>query len=491
MRLTQSSTPLLDTLLSHGKKKVISFHTPGHKNGVGIIPKLRNFTKRNVYYLDVTVFPEVDSLHDPVGCIKHAQELAAKAYNSKHAFFLVNGSTTGNIAMLMSVCDPGDSIILSRTCHKSVLAGIILANIWPIWLQPKVDQKRDLIYEVSSEEIQRAIENYPEAKAVFITSPTYNGITTDLIKIAEICHKHNKILIVDEAHGPHLKFHPELPVSAAEVGVDIYVHSVHKVLSALSQGSILHVNSSRIDINRVKRVVSMLQTTSPNYFILASIDAARMQVVKYGYKIFSKIISYCEKAREEINKLPNISALTPKEIESKYYDFDPTKITINVTRTGLTGYQIEEILAKEYNIQVDCADMFNLIAITGIGTTKEDINRLVYALKDISKRYKGEYETWKLELPPLSTEVAMLPRDAFFSHNVKRVPLSKSVGYICAQTLTPYPPGLPVLTPGERITKDTVEYLQSLISYSSSGKHHPIRISGQETETLKTIKVIK
>jgi len=484
MKLNQTSTPLLDVLLKHAQKKVVSFHTPGHKNGASIIPKLRNFTKQNVYYLDITVFPEVDSLHDPTHCIKQAQELMAKAYNSKHSIFLVNGSSVGNISMLMSVCDPGDSVILSRVCHKSVLAGIIMSSLWPIWLQPKVDQKRDLIYDVSSEEIQQAIENYPEAKAVFITSPNYNGITTDLIKIAEICKKHNKILMVDEAHGPHLKFHPDLPVSASEVGADIYVHSAHKVLSALSQGSVLNINSNQIDINRVRRIVSMLQTTSPNYFILASIDAARMQVVKYGYKILDKLISYCNKAREEINKLENLFTLTRQGIQNKYNDLDLTKITVNVTKTGLTGYEVEDILARDYNIQVDCADMFNLIAITGIGTTKKDIEKLVEALVDISKKYVGEHQTWKLVLPKLSTEMAMLPRDAFFSHNTKRIPLSKAVGYISAQTLTPYPPGLPILTPGERITKDTVEYLLDLISFT-------VRISGQETDKLKTIKVIK
>ncbi|MCX7716642.1 MAG: aminotransferase class I/II-fold pyridoxal phosphate-dependent enzyme, partial [Endomicrobia bacterium] len=395
MRITQNSTPLLDTLLKHAQNKVVSFHTPGHKNGAGIINKLKDFTKRNVYYLDVTVFPEVDSLHDPTSCIKLAQELAAKAYGSKYAFFLVNGSTVGNISMLLSACEPGDSVILSRTCHKSVLAGIIISGVWPIWIQPKVDQQKDIIYDVSSVEIEQYVRSYPETKAVFITSPNYNGVCTDLAKIQEVCKKYNKILLIDEAHGPHLKFHPDLPVSAAEINADMYVHSTHKVLSALSQGSILHFNSEKIDINKVKRVVSMLQTTSPNYFILASIDAARMQVVKYGNKVFSKIIKYCEQAREEINKLPNMNALTRKEIKTDYYDLDTTKITINVTKTGLTGYKIEQILAEEYKIQVDCADMFNLIAITGFGTTKEDVEKLVDALVDISKKYKGKHEMWK------------------------------------------------------------------------------------------------
>jgi arginine/lysine/ornithine decarboxylase len=484
MKLTQADTPLLDTLLRHAQNEVVSFHTPGHKNGAGIIPKLRNFTKQHVYALDVTVFPEVDSLHDPTGCIRQAQELCAKAYGSRHAFFLVNGSTGGNLSMLMSVCDPGDSIILSRVCHKSVLAGIITANIWPIWLQPKVDQYRDLIYDVSSEDVARALEKYPEAKAVFITSPNYNGITTDVRKIAELCHKHGKILMVDEAHGPHLRFHPDLPESAGESGADIYVNSMHKVLSAMSQGSVLHVNSSAVDVNRVRRVVSMLQTTSPNYLILASLDAARMQAVKQGNKLFGALLAHCAEAREELNKLPNIFAMTREEMHNDHHDMDATKLTVNVTRTGLTGYRIEDVLAEEFRIQVDCADMFNLIAITGIGTTENDLERFVSAMGEIARRQTGDEQNWKLELPPLTTEVVMLPRDAFFSHNVKRIPLSKAASHISAQTLVPYPPGLPVLTPGERITQDIVVYLQDLAA-------HTVRISGQESEALKTIKVIK
>ncbi|MDI6641814.1 MAG: aminotransferase class I/II-fold pyridoxal phosphate-dependent enzyme [Elusimicrobiota bacterium] len=479
----KSKTPIFDTLLNHAKRKVVSFHTPGHKNGRAIDRRLKNFTGKNMYYFDVTVFPEVDSLHDPTGPIKKSQELVAKAYGVKQSLFLVNGSSVGNIAMLLASCDAGDSVILSRNCHKSALSGVILSGVWPIWIQPKVDRNLDIIFDSSPEQIEEAIKQFPEAKAVFITSPTYNGVTTDLVKIAEICHRRGKILLVDEAHGPHLKFHKDLPISAVEAGADLCVHSIHKILSALSQGSVLHFDSDVVDFNRTKKIVSMLQTTSPNYLILASIELARQQVVTSGEKMLEKVIRNAEFARKRINQLQNFFCITRKEIQARQYDMDVTKLTINVTRTGLTGYQIEDILSKEYNIQVDCADLFNLIAIMGIGSDRSDVDKLLKALEEIDRKYHGEEKNWILDLPSLSTEMVMLPRDVFFSYKTKRVALNKACGHICAQVLTPYPPGIPVLVPGERITKEICEYLSFLSTKD-------IRVSGQETDELKTIKVV-
>ncbi|OGS03458.1 MAG: hypothetical protein A2204_02325 [Elusimicrobia bacterium RIFOXYA1_FULL_47_7] len=480
---TRSKAPLFETLLDHAKRKVISFHTPGHKNGRGIDKRLRSFTGKNLYHMDVTVFPEVDSLHDPTGPIKKAQELMAKAYGVSHSLFLVNGSTVGNTAMFLSACKPGDSVIVSRNSHKSIMAGIILSGVWPIWIQPKIDQNLDIIFDSSPEQILEALEKYPEAKAVFVTSPTYNGVATNLTKIAEICHERGKILLVDEAHGPHLKFHEDLPISAVDTGADLCVQSTHKILSAMSQGSVLHFNSKLLDINRVKKVVSMLQTTSPNYITLASLDLARLQALEHGRQMLGRVLKAAEYARKNINHLQKFSCFTRQEILRLGYDLDTSKLTINVTRSGFSGYQIEDILTKEYNIQVDCADLFNLIAIMGIGSEKSDVVALVNALSDIEKKYTGHQQNWALQIPSLATEMVLMPRDVFLSGKTKRVPINKSVGFISAQTLTPYPPGIPVLIPGERITKEICEYLTEM-----SAKD--IRISGQETDTLRTIKVV-
>ncbi len=481
--LRQDKTPLLDTLLDRARRKVISFHTPGHKNGQGIDKKLAGFTGRNLFALDVTVFPEVDSLHDPTGPIRKAQNLFAKAYGVEQTLFLVNGSTVGNMAMIMSACRPGESIIISRNAHKSTLGGIILSGVWPIWIQPTVDQNLDILFDSTPEQVEKTLKQFPEAKAVFVTSPTYNGITTNLKKIAEICHSRGKMLLVDEAHGAHLPFHPSFPMSAIESGADMMVQSTHKTLSAMSGGSVLHFNSKLVDFQRVRRIVSMLQTTSPNYLTMATLDLARQQMVTEGEKIFGRLIQNTERARSQINHLHNFTTLTREEIQKKGFDLDATKITINVTRTGYSGQAISEILAREFSIQVDAADLFNLIAICGTGTTRADLDALVKALGELDRRKAGEAQNWVLRIPSLSTELVMNPRDVFLLYRSKRIPLRKAVGHISAQTLTPYPPGIPVLIPGERITSEIVDYLEDLTERA-------VRVSGQEAEALRTVRVV-
>jgi arginine/lysine/ornithine decarboxylase len=482
-QLAQDKTPLLDTLLAHARRNVTSFHTPGHKNGKGVDKKLASYIGRELFGLDVTVFPEVDSLHDPTGPIRKAQQLMADAYGVEQSFFLVNGSSSGNMAMIMSACRPGESMIISRNAHKSTLGGIVMSGVWPIWIQPTVDQNLDILFDSTPEQIEKALKQFPEAKAVFVTSPTYNGVTTNLKRIADICHARGKVLLVDEAHGAHLKFNKQLPMSAIDAGADLIGQSTHKTLSAMSQGSVLHFNSKLLDINRVKRIVSMLQTTSPNYLTMATLDLARWQMVAQGEKILDRLIQNTERARNAINHLKHFTCLTRAEIQGRGFDMDYTKLTINVTRTGYSGQHISEILAKDYNIQVDAADLFNLIAITGTGTDKPDLDRLVAALEEIDHMKQGEAQNWVLNIPSLSTELVMNPRDVFLLYSSKRVPLRKAIGHISAQPLTPYPPGIPVLIPGERVTTEIVEYLEDLTERA-------VRISGQEAEALKTVRVV-
>ena len=481
--VNQDKTPLLDTLLAHARRKVTSFHTPGHKNGKGVDQKLTSYVGKELFSLDVTVFPEVDSLHDPTGPIKKAQTLMAQAYGVEQSFFLVNGSSVGNMAMIMSACRPGESIIISRNAHKSTLGGIVLSGVWPLWVQPTVDQNLDILFDSTPEQIEKTLKQYPEAKAVFVTSPTYNGVTTNLKKIAEICHARGKVLLVDEAHGAHLHFHSNFPMDAIKSGADLVVQSTHKTLSAISQGSALHFNSKILDINRVKRIISMLQTTSPNYLTLASIDLARWQMMSQGEKILDRLIQNTERARTEINHLKHFTCLTRAEIQGRGFDLDLTKLTINVTRTGYAGQHISEILARDFNIQVDAADLFNLIAITGTGTDRQDLDNLVHALQQIDHMKQGEAQNWVLNIPSLSTELVMNPRDVFLLYRSKRVPLRKAIGHISAQPLTPYPPGIPVLIPGERVTLEIGEYLEDLTERA-------VRVSGQEAEALRTVRVV-
>ncbi|MDR0956396.1 MAG: aminotransferase class I/II-fold pyridoxal phosphate-dependent enzyme [Endomicrobium sp.] len=478
----QFEVPLFEALLSHARRDVVSFHCPGHKNGRSIDKELKNYTGEGIYKFDVTVFNEVDSLHDPVGAIKKAQYLMAQAYGVKRSLFLVNGTSVGNMAMFLAACEPGDSIIVSRNSHKSVMAGIIMSGVWPIWIQPRIDQKLDLVFNTTYDQIKEALDKYPEAKAVFITSPTYNGIVTELSKIVDLCHKKGKVILIDEAHGAHLHFNRQLPESAVEAGADMCVQSTHKILSALSQCSVLHFNSMLIDFNKVKKIVSMLQTTSPNYLMLATIDLARRQVFLQGKKKFDRVIEAAEWGRSYISKnIALMKCFGRQDIQKLGFDLDVTKLTINITKTGLSGYEIENILTRDYNIQLDYADLFNLIAIMGEGSNKTDVEVFVKALEDISKKYHGKQKNWILKIPSLATEMVMKPREVFLSNSTKRVSIKKAVGHIAAQILTPYPPGIPVLIPGERITKEICDYLMDMSK--------DIRISGQETEMLKTVKI--
>ncbi|MCP4481521.1 MAG: aminotransferase class I/II-fold pyridoxal phosphate-dependent enzyme [bacterium] len=482
--LNQLKTPIFDVIRTHAERQVTSFHTPGHKNGQGIDLAFKDFIGDNTFKVDLTVFPEVDSLHDPVSCIKEGQELYAELVGAKKTFFLLNGSSMGNQAMFLAAFKPGDSVIISRNAHKSAMSGIILSGVWPIWIQPELDSDFDVFFDSSSEQIEDALNKFPEAKAVFITNPTYNGIMTDLEKIAKLVHNQGKILLVDEAHGAHLGFNKKLPGSAIQCGADLVVQSAHKTLAVLSQGSVLHYNSEIVDMNKVRKVVSLIQTTSPNYLILASLDVARRQMYENGEKLLDKMVDNANYFLSTQDKFKKFRFLTKADVAKNGFNLDTLKITINVTETGIEGQVLSEILAKDYNIQFDCADFFNLIAILGVGTTKKDLDCLVEALLDIEKRCDGHLESNSINFPELTTEMVFSPRDVFLSEETELVSLSDAAGYISAQTLTPYPPGIPVLIPGERITPKICEYLQTLDSRS-------IRVSGQEHKKLEYLKVLK
>ncbi len=483
-KLNQNKTPLFDIVFEHARRNVVSFHTPGHKNGNCVDQKFLDFLGQNVFKADLTVFPEVDSLHDPVGAIKDAQDLYAELVGAKNTFFLVNGSSMGNQAMLLSALNPGDSVIISRNAHKSAMGGIILSGVWPIWLEPKIDPDFEVFFDSSPDQIERALLKFPEAKAVFITNPTYNGILTDIKKIAEIVHDYGKILLVDEAHGAHLGFSGNIAKSAVALGADLVVQSSHKTLSVLSQGSVLHYNTDRIDLNRVKKVVSLLQTTSPNYVIMSSLDVARKQMFERGKELVDNMIENADYIRNRENEFQKFKFLKRDALQKKGYDLDLTKVTVNVTQTGLEGQEVSEILAKNYNIQFDCADFFNLIAILGVGTKKSDIDALISALKDIEEKYSGNFVAKSINLPSLATEMVLSPREVFLQADTELIAIEDASGHISAQNLTPYPPGIPVLIPGERITKEVCNYLQSLDAKS-------IRVSGQENNKLDFLKIVK
>ncbi|MFZ5352457.1 MAG: aminotransferase class I/II-fold pyridoxal phosphate-dependent enzyme [Bacillota bacterium] len=484
-KLDQTKTPLFDALLEYYNNNTIPFHVPGHKKGDGMLNKFKEFVGTNVLSIDVTVFKQVDSLHKPTGAIKAAQELAADAYNADYTFFSIHGTSGAIQAMIMSVVGQGDKIIIPRNVHKSVTAGIILSGADPVYMQPEIHDEVGVALNVTPDTVRRTLEIHPDAKAVLIVNPTYYGVSTDIKKIAEIVHKYNIPLIVDEAHGPHLQFHEKLPISGMDAGADICAQSTHKIVGSMTQSSMLQVRKGIVDVNRVKTVMSLLQTTSPSYILLASLDAARMQLATEGKELLDKAIDLAKYARERINSIKGFYCFGEEVLKKDgAYDFDPTKITITSKGLGLSGYELERILAEKYFIQPEMSDLYNILCVFSYGDTKEKVDALLRALEEISEEQCckiGGKQINIIDMPHIPQSV-LTPREAFNSKTVS-IPLVDSLGQISAEFLMAYPPGIPILCPGEIITKETVDYVQAL-------KDANLYVQGTEDPEVVNIKVV-
>ena len=462
-KLDQSKTPLFSVLKDvYAGRDILPFHVPGHKRGKGVDKEFYDFMGNGPFSIDVTIFKMVDGLHQPKSCIKEAQELAADAYGVKQSFFAVNGTSGAIQAMIMSVIKAGEKILVPRNVHKSVSAGIILSGSEPIYMNPEVDEELGIAHGVRPQTVENMLKQHPDIKAVLIINPTYYGVATDIKKIADIVHSYDIPLIVDEAHGPHLHFHDDLPISAVDCGADICTQSTHKIIGAMTQMSLLHVNSDRVDVNRVKQILSLLHTTSPSYPLMASLDCARRQIATEGKELLDKAIKLAKRFRTEVNRIPGMSCFGEEIVGREgVFAFDPTKITITAKELGLTGAELETILTEDYNIQMELSDFYNVLGLITIGDTDESVDKLINALKDISEKYYGKGNKLKrefLKMPPIPEQV-LNPREAFYSEKNK-VLFSESEGKICGEMIMAYPPGIPVITPGERIS---TRYGRSLV----------------------------
>lgn len=484
-KLDQNETPLFDALMEYVNRETIPFHVPGHKKGVGIDEEFKSFIGENPFKIDVTVFKLVDSLHHPTGPIKLAQELAADAYGSDAAFFSIHGTSGAIQAMILSVVNDGDKILIPRNVHKSVTGGIILSGAIPVYMQPELDKEVGIAHGVSPETVENTLKENPDAKAVLIINPTYYGVATDIKKIADIVHSYGIPLIVDEAHGPHLGFNEKLPISAMDAGADICAQSTHKIIGAMTQCSLLQVRSTRVDVHRVQQLLNIMQTTSPSYVLMASLDCARRQIALHGRELLEKTIDLSNYAREEINKIPGFYCFGTEILGREgAYAFDPTKITITCRDLGITGYDLDMILSNTYHIQMELSDLYNVLAVGSFGDTKESIAALLKALKEISTEYygKGNRKSDFIDIPSIPKQV-QIPREAFNSLKTS-VAIKDSVGMISGEFLMAYPPGIPILCPGEIITKEIVDYVQKL-------KEVGLYVQGTEDPEVEYIKVVK
>lgn len=476
--------PILKSLIEYKNEGAVPFHMPGHKRGRIYKKAGFDFLRGDLLALDTTEVPGIDNLHCPEGAILAAQNLAAEAFGADHTFFLVNGTTSGIYAMIMAAANPGDKIIIPRNCHRSVYGAVILGRLVPIYADPEIDNELGIAIGIKPETVEYILEKHRDAKAVVITYPTYYGTCSDLEKIAEIVHKRGMLLLVDEAHGSHFVFNKRLPMSALEAGADMTSQSIHKTLPAMTQSSMLHVKSGRVDIEKLKIFLQLVQTTSPSHILLASLDAARFIMQKYGRELLDDAIDWSNWARNEINNITGLYCLDSDRIgRSGVYDLDPTRITVNFGAIGISGTKAEAILRKDFKIQMEMADLYNIIAITTIGDYKTDYERLVNALKSIRVTGSGKAEAIAPTAFFRSPESSLMPWEALYCEK-EQVEAEKSIGRMCGEMIIPYPPGIPVLMPGEIITREVYEYLRLCLGQG-------VKVNGASDAKLEKLWVIK
>lgn len=461
----QYRTPLFDAMVALAEAKKVSFHTPGHKSGKGIATRFVKYVGHKIFSIDLTTLDEVDSLQRPKGVIKEAQELAAKAYGADRTFFLVNGTSVGNHAMVMTACNPGTGILMARNCHKSVLAGVILSGATPHFIYPEMDHGLKMTLNVGFDSVKKAIREHPWIKTLFLTSPNYYGVCAELERTIRFAHEHDMTVLVDEAHGPHLGFHPELPSSAMSAGADMCVQSTHKIIGGMTQASVLHARGGRVNMDTLAGVLKFVQTTSPSYILMASLDLARMQMATEGEKLLKGALTLARRARARLNKIPGVRCLDKPTVTGRGMgDLDETKLAINVSGLGLSGYEVSQRLNLDYDIQVEMADPFHVLVIVSIGDRRDDINRLVTALELISVEAAGAAPAglWESGLSAFRNAQGLTPREAFFAPH-ELVPFEEASGRLSSEIVTVYPPGIPILVPGEVITGDVMDYLKDVM----------------------------
>lgn len=462
--MNQNRTPLLDGIEKLIDTKPAYFRIPGHRMERGISSRWTDKVGKEIFAYDVTETPYTDDLHCPEGAIKEAEELLSDLYHTQKSFFLVNGTTCGNEAMIISSALEGQEIMVARNAHKSAMMGLIISGAKPVYIMPEILEDWGLQGGITPMAVRKTFEAHPDCKALFLVSPSYYGIATDLKGIAEVCHEYGALLLVDEAHGGHVYFHEKLPMGALEAGADMCVQSMHKVTGALTQSSVLHVNSELIDSIALTKIVDNLhivQSTSPNYLLMTSLDCARYELAQHGKEMMEQALQLADFAREQLNQIEGFQCMDEKVtgcagIES----VDQTRIVISAKELGLTGFALEELLFQQYAVNMELADYENVLAIVTYANTKEEMDRLVTACRDISLKYgkHGKYERCLPDFPELPEQV-MTPRQAYFSAQ-EEIPWEKAAGRVSAEMVAPYPPGIPVIYPGERISQEIWDYIE-------------------------------
>lgn len=452
----QKSAPLYEALEDFRRRRVVPFDVPGHKRGRGN-PELAQLLGERCVGLDVNSMKPLDNLCNPVSVIKEAEELAAEAFGSKHAFFMVSGTTSAVQSMVLTACKAGEKIILPRNVHKSVINALILCGGVPVYVKPAVHSDIGIALAMETAEVERAIRENPDAKAILVNNPTYYGICSDLKAITKLAHEHDMLMLVDEAHGTHLYFGDGLPCSAMEAGADMAAVSMHKSGGSLTQSSLLLLGEN-MDSGHVRNIINLTQTTSASYLLLSSLDISRRNLALRGRESFAKVIKMAKYARDEINSIGGYYAYGTELIDNlTVSDFDVTKLLVYTQGIGLTGIEVYDLLRDEYDIQIEFGDIGNILAYISIGDRLQDIERLVGALEDIKRLYSKDPSGLYLG-DYVQPEVVYSPQKSFYAEN-ESLPLEQTEGRIAGEFVMCYPPGIPIIAPGERVTADIIQHI--------------------------------
>ncbi|GAA3407232.1 aminotransferase class I/II-fold pyridoxal phosphate-dependent enzyme [Paenibacillus hodogayensis] len=481
--MDHNRTPLFTALTEHAARRPIQFHIPGHKTGAGSDPEFRSFIGDNALSIDLINIAPLDDLHQPTGVILEAQQLAADAFGAEYTVFSVQGTSGAIMTMIMSVVGEGDKIIVPRNVHKSILSAIIFSGAKPVFLSPVSDPNLGIDHGVTTSSVRKALKRHPDAKAVLVINPTYYGVCADLKEIVQLVHSYDIPVLVDEAHGALIHFHDDLPLSAMAAGADMAATSVHKLGGSMTQSSVLNIQGPRVNQRRIQTIISMLTTTSTSYLLLASLDTSRRKLALEGKAMAEHAIGLAQYARKAINEIPGLYCFGEDILGTEAtFDYDPTKVTVHIRHLGMTGYDVENWLRDRYNIEIEMSDMYNILCLVTPADTKQNIDILLEALSVLAEEHAhNEANELVVKIPEIP-QLSLTPRDAFYG-DTELLPFKESAGRIMAEFIYVYPPGIPILLPGEVISQDNIDYI---VDHLTVG----LPVKGPEDRTIEFVKVI-
>ena len=456
-RPEQARAPIYEALQRFKSMRVVPFDVPGHKRGRGN-PELMALLGEQCVTMDVNSMKPLDNLCHPVSVIREAEELAAEAFGAAHAFLMVGGTTSAVQSMVLSVVKQGDKIILPRNVHRSVMGALVLCGAVPVYVNPQCDDRLGIPLGMTIAEVERAIRENPDAKAILVNNPTYYGICSDLRSIVSLAHRHGMLCLADEAHGTHFYFGGGLPVSAMAAGADMAAVSMHKSGGSLTQSSLLLLGPA-MQPGHVRQIINLTQTTSGSYLLLSSLDISRRNLALRGEAAFGRVVELAEYARSEINAIGGYYAFSRELVNGdSIFDFDVTKLSVNTLEVGLAGIEVYDLLRDEYDIQIEFGDLGNILAYLSIGDRPREIERLVSALSEVRRRFSRD-PSGLMKQEYMEPQVAVSPQAAFYAAK-ESLPIEDTAGRVCSEFVMCYPPGIPILAPGERITPEILDYIR-------------------------------